>query len=218
MSRPAEYLGPDGKTYRNPFFPEAELTPDIFWSYFAPEVGTLREMDFRTPEQAAARSAKAFDLLSKGFIVPALQIGIYGDDPVTFLGVKGTQGFVWFPALGEPDVYPQATQGIPVVINGVALPVYDPDHPPKRSCPCSLLKKDWPPFLPVKPVDPNVPAALPMVGNAMGGGFYGRGPGARPDTVVNGNQYTAPDGRAVIAVVSEGGLVGMGWSCYFKVK
>lgn len=203
MARPSEYKDSTG-AYRNPYFPDAELTADIFWAYFTPAVQELREMGVDSPGEANARFEKLVALLNAGEIIPSREVALYGFDPVTFVGICELNGFPWFPAFGEPNIYPQG-QGFP------GVQAIDPDHPPVRSFPISLKASKWPPKVPV--AVPGTPASLPLVGNAMGGGYFGRGPGAGPSNVSDGT-VVSQNGRQYVAHL--GG--GINWSCYFVEK
>lgn len=206
MSRASEYKDAQGN-YKNPYFPDAELTPDIFWAYFTPAVQALRELNVDTPAEASARFELLIKLLGAGEIIPSREVALYGYDPVTFVGVCELDGFKWFPSFGEPNVFPQA-------VGAPGFPQYDADHPPVRSFPISLKASKWPPK--VKPTQSPTEVPKLLVGNSMGGGFYGAGPGASQFTVTPGAPYTAADGRTVYAYVSTG-FLGSGWSCYFSV-
>lgn len=207
MARPTEYKDANG-AYRNPFFPDAELTPDIFWAYFDPEVQKLREMGVDTADEAENRLASSIALVAAGYIVPFREVAAYGYDPVTTVGVCELNGFGWFPALGEPMVFPQG-QGFP------GIPFYDRDHPPVRSFPISLKAAAWPPKVP-KPAAV-VAAGAPRVAQSMGGGYYARGEGSTKYNTNEGDVVTE-NGKTFVAHVSPGGLIGTGWSCYFVEK
>lgn len=201
----SEYVGPDGK-YLNPFFPESQLTADIFWKYFPIEVRELRDT---LPKE---RMALAFELLVAGYRIVS-DVMIFEVDPVTYINLCYNQGYRHVPVMGQAPV---------MVAPGVSfpgLPSYDPNKPPLGSFPISLDPAAYPPVdPPVVLVEP--PPGLTLVGNYMGRGaeglkLYGAGPGAAPTTVKNGESYIAPDGTKVKARVNSAGIVGMGWSVNF---
>lgn len=201
-----EYVGPDNK-YLNPFFPDCRITADIFWLYFPMEVRALRDME---PKE---RFPYAMDLLSKGFIV-ASDVMVFEVDPVTHINLCYNQGYRWSEAMGEP--------GIPVApgVSMPGMPSYDPLKPPLRSYPISLDPASYPAHDPA-PLPAPVIVDMSVVGDFLGGGYYGRGHGAGPQTVEHSKPYTAQDGKTVYAHVTTGGTsagMGSGWSCFFTVS
>lgn len=204
-----EYQGPDGK-YRNPLFPDSKLSADLIWNFFAPEVRAMRKM------RLSDRFTYAMNLVAKGFIVP-LHIAVFNIEPVTFVNDCFNQGFRWYPAMGQPNVYPQASSTI-TPGPGDSQVVYDADHAPRASFPISLDAGAYPPFDPPAPVTVSPATPLRIVGNAMGFGFYGRGVDAHPDNVTNGAEFVADDGKTVIAHVQGAASAMVGWTCYFTAK
>lgn len=201
--------GPENK-YLNPFFPDSKITADMFWLYFPVEVRALRDME------PSERFVYAMDLLARGFLLVG-DVMIFEVDPITYINLCFNQGYRWVTAWGDPTV--------PVApgITFPGMPSYDPAAPPKRSIPISLDPAAYPPHDPPPPVvQPGTPApTLNVVGDFLGGGYYGRGHGANPQTVEHGKPYVAQDGKTVYAhVVSGGTMAGMGsgWSCFFTIN
>lgn len=199
MATKHDYVGGDG-VYRNPFFPDLKLTPAIYWAAQSAEIEALWDM----PDDA--RMARAMELAAKGFAIDKL-IHFLGMDPVTIMGLRALDGFTWVPNAMQP-----ALVTYPGVVFPGASAQYDADHAPPGSIKVSVDPKDYPARVPAVPEVPNL---LPIVGNFMGGGFYGAGRGANEHTVTDGKGYTTADGTLVIAHVYSGLMNTNSWGCYF---
>lgn len=202
MATKHDYISGDG-VYRNPYFPDLKLTPAIYWAAQPAEIEALWDM------QDDARMARAMELAVKGFSIDK-NIHFLGMDPVTIMGLRSLDGFTWVPNAMQP-----ALVTYPGVVFPGANAQYDADHPPPGSIKVSVDPADYPARVHVAP--PPVEASN-LVGNAMGGGFYGRGKGAGPGTVSDGLVYTAPDGTPVIAHVYHGLFNLTDWGCFFAKK
>lgn len=202
MATKHDYVGGDG-VYRNPFFPDLKLTPAIYWAAQAAEIEALWDM----PDDA--RMARAMELAVKGFAIDKL-IHFLGMDPVTIMGLRTLDGFTWVPNAMQP-----ALVTYPGVVFPGATAQYDAEHAPPGSIPVSVDPKDYPPRVTAAQVPSD---GSPVVGNAMGGGFYGAGKGANAHTVIDGHGFTAADGTLVIAHVYSGLMNLTSWGCYFTRK
>lgn len=154
-------------TYTNPYFPEATLTPDIYWANKPPQVRALRGMD----PLLVGLSAK--QLADQGFIID-VPIMVYQWEPVTVMGIRQQDGFTWVPSGKQPNIAVMPGLSLP------GLPVYDPSHPPANSIKISIDAADYPAFDPPPPPPP--PLDTHVVGaKSSWGNLYGYGPGAWAD-------------------------------------
>jgi hypothetical protein len=186
--------------YRNPFFPEASLTPDIYWASQPPAVRELRNL----PD--AERGQRAFELANKGYAID-VYVMVYGYDPVTANGIRIGQGFTWVPSALQPN--------IPVApgLEFPGAPSYNPNKPPAGSIKVSIDARDFPAFdPPAPPAPPQAPAS--MIGFKAYGSVFYCGVGANRDTVEDGKEY-AKDGKFYLAHTNQGL---MGWQCYMTAK
>lgn len=152
--------------YTNPYFPEATLTPDIYWANKPPQVRALRGMD---AYQVALAAKQLFD---QGFIID-IPIMMYQEDPVTAMGRRKEVGMTWFPSGPSTGT---------VLLPGLSfpgIPPYDPSKPPANSIKVSIDAADYPSFDPPPPpvvLDTHIVGAKSSWGN-----LYGYGPGAWAD-------------------------------------
>lgn len=164
-------------SYTNPYFPEATLTPDIFWAHQPPAVRALRGM---TSDKVALAAKQLAD---QGYAID-VAIMVYQWDPVTVNGIRLEEGFTWVPSGNQPN--------IPVMPGLVfpGLPSYDPNNPPAGSIKVSINAADYPAFDPPPPPPPPMPTNL-VGARAYGNVFYS-GPGA----IANG-AFTVTDAQQV---------------------
>lgn len=185
----------------NPFFPDATLTPDIYWAHQPPAVRVLRGMN--SPEVDIA----AMDLQNQGYKID-VYIMVWKMDPGTAMGIRINSGYTWVPNGGQPNV-PQTPQG-----GLFSLPMYDPTKAPMGSIKVSLDAADYPPFDPPTPV---APPATNIVGNHLYGIIYTFGPGAKDATgfIVADGQVVNQGGKSFTAHRSNGL---MGETLYFSLE
>lgn len=148
--------------YSNPFFPEATLTPDIYWANKPPKVRALRGMSPETVSLAAKQ------LADQGFLID-VPIMVYQWEPVTVMGIRLNQGFTWVPSGNQPNIPVMPGLSFP------GLPGYDPNNPPADSIKVSISAADYPAFDP--PAPPPAPLPTNVVGTRQWGNVYGYGPG-----------------------------------------
>lgn len=198
--------------YVNPYFPEATLTPDIYWANKPSQVRALRGM----PSDQVSLAAK--QLADDGYTID-VPIMVYQWEPVTVMGIRQEEGFTWVPSGNQPN--------IPVMPGLVfpGLPTYDPLHPPPGSIRVSINAADYPAFDPPPPPPPPLPTNI--VGIREWGNVYTYGPGAwsiapgdkvftingKVGTDIEGQPVTQ-DGATYTAHISPGPL-GIGWNLSF---
>lgn len=167
--------------YKNPFFPEATLTPDIYWASKPPKVRALRGMAQDTVGLAAKQ------LADNGYAID-VYIMVYQFDPVTSMGLRINAGYTWVPTGDKPNVPTVPGAALP------GLPAYDPDNPPPGSIKVSIKAEDYPPF------DPPAPAPAPLPTNVVGArewaNVYNYGPGAW-STEEGPKHFVVKDGQQV---------------------
>jgi hypothetical protein len=164
--------------YKNPYFPEATLTPDIYWAHQPPAVRALRT----TSSNQVGAAAKA--LADQGYTID-VPIMVYQWDPVTVMGLRQQLGYTWVPSGNQAN--------IPVVPGLVVpgLPSYDPKNPPAGSIRVSINAGDYPAFDPPPPPPP--PPSTAIVGARIWANVFTYGPGAKD---ANGN-FLVTDGQTV---------------------
>jgi hypothetical protein len=164
-------------SYQNPYFPEATLTPDIYWAHQPSTVRALRTM---TPDEVGIAAKQLAD---QGFIID-VPIMVYQWDPITVMGLRKVWGYAWVPSGNQPN--------IPVVpgLNFPGLPSYDPNSPPPGSIKVSFDAADFPAF---DPPPPPIPVSTAIVGARIWANVFTFGPGAKDP---QGN-FTIADGQTV---------------------
>jgi hypothetical protein len=191
---------PVGQPYKNPYFPEATLTPDIYWAHQPPAVRALRTMD---PGQ---RGIQAKILADQGYTID-VEIMVYGSDAVTLMGLRKLYGYTWVPSGNQPNI---------PVVPGLSFPglaSYDPNNPPAGSIKVSIDAKDYPSFDPPPPPPP--PPSTAIVGPRIWANVFGAGRGIRDaqgNLVVTDGQVVTQDEVNYKAQVSTGL---MGQTVYF---
>ena len=158
-------------------FPQATLTPDIYWAHQPPAVQALRDMP-NGPERVAA----AGKLAAQGYVIDA-PIMANDWDAVCAMGYRQLWGFTWVPSALQPAV---AAPGISNPPAGFAT--YDPTKPPAGSIVVSMDAKDYPPFNP-----PQLPAPKPVGTNLIGqcyGSVCNPGPGVAAAHLTDGQGVT----------------------------
>lgn len=181
-------------SYTNPYFPEATLTPDIYWANKPPQVRTLRGM---SSDQVALAAKQIAD---QGFLID-VPIMVYQWEPVTVMGIRLEEGFTWVPSGNQPNIPVMPGLSFP------GLPSYDPNNPPAGSIKVSINAADYPSFDPPPPPPPPLPTNL--VGAREWGNVYGYGPGVWSTApgpkhfVVTDGQVVTQDGVTYTAHLSE---------------
>lgn len=182
-------------SYSNSYFPEATLTPDIYWAAQPPQVRALRAMTSNEVGLAAKQ------LADQGFIID-VAIMVYQWDPVTVMGIRQQEGFTWVPSGNQPDIPVMPGLSVP------GLPTYDPNNPPPGSIKVSINAADYPAFDPPPPPPPPLPTN--WVGPREWGNVYTYGPGVWSTDpgpkhfVVTDGQVVAQDGVSYTAHLTEG--------------
>lgn len=151
--------------YSNPFFPEATLTPDIYWDNKPKPVRALRDL-FPTDVGLAA-----VQLADQGYTID-VPIMVYQYDPVTEMGMRQQAGYTWVPSAKQLP--------IPVApgLTFPGAPTYDPNNPPAGSIKVSIDADDYPSY---DPPAPPVILDTHVVGIRVFGNVYGLGPGVWVD-------------------------------------
>jgi hypothetical protein len=190
-------------SYKNPYFPEATLTPDIYWAHQPPAVRALRNLD---PQQVGIQAKQLAD---NNYVID-VPIMVYQWDPVTVMGLRKVWGYSWVPSGNQANV--------PVVPGLVVpgLPSYDPTKPPAGSIKVSIDAVDYPSFDPPPPPPP--PPSTALVGPRIWANVYTFGPGAkdsRGNLLVNDGQQVTQDGITYVAQRSTGL---MGETLYFVMQ
>ena len=136
-------------------YPEASLTPDVYWAAQPPAVRELRNLPPDT------KLEKAAVLATQGYIID-LPIQGWGWDPVCTMGMRKQLGYTWVPNILQAGV---------TVVPGILFPsafpdhtTYDPNNPPSGSIKVSIDKKDYQEFTPPPPPPP---VTLPVVGTCF---------------------------------------------------
>ncbi len=174
-------------SYQNPYFPEATLTPDIYWANQPPAVRALRNL---SPEDVGGAAKQLSD---QGFLID-VPIMVYQWDPVTVMGLRRVWGYTWVPSGAQANV--------PVVPGLVVpgMPEYDPKNAPANSIKVSIDAADYPPFDPPPP--PLPPPSTALVGTRIWANVFTFAPGARDvqgNFMVNDGQQITQDGASYVA-------------------
>ncbi len=191
---------PMGGSYKNPYFPQATLTPDIYWAHQPPAVRALRTM-------ASGEVGVAAKMLADQGYTIDVPIMVYQWDPVTVMGLRQQMGYTWVPSGNQAN--------IPVVpgLSVPGLPVYDPNHPPAGSIKVSIDAKDYPSFDP--PAPPPPPPSTALVGPRIWANVFTYGPGAKDakgNFLVSDGQVVTQDG---VMYTAQRGTGLMGETLYF---
>lgn len=165
----------------NPFFPEATLTPDIYWASQPPVVRALRALDSSEAPLAAKQ------LSDQGYKIDVAIIA-YQFDPVTTMGIRQNSGFTWVPAGNQAQIPTMPNCPMP------GLPNYDPNNPPVGSIKVSIDAADYPAFDPPPPPPPALPTNI--VGAREFANVYTYGPGAW-STAAGPKTFAVADGQQV---------------------
>jgi len=178
----------------NQFFPNIELTDDIYYAAQPHEIQALRQMT-----TGDARTKRCQDLATKGFLIH-VPIMVWGWDPTTYMGMMEQDGLTWAAS--------------------ALMPPGDGSGPvPPGAIKISTKAKDYPAFDPPPPPEPT---GGPLVGgNVFGGDLYTYGKGAvlNGKVQVLDGQVVPQDGAQYKAHLSWSGsaMVGGGaFTLYFQ--
>lgn len=174
------------------------LTADAYWAHQPPAVQALRN---------SQNFDLAMDLAKRGYVIDEA-IMLWGWDAVSTMAQRVIDGYTWVPSVAQPNI-PIG----PGIINVWNIQSYDKDHAPAGSVIVSVNAADYPPFF--VPTTPAPTVDEPLVGLAIGGGYYRPGMGAAKGGIirVTDGQKVEQDGVEYIAHV---GMSPMGPSVIFQ--